>query len=160
MKIITEQYGKMLLDLLVVASLMLLLFSQVTDDKGNRGIFQIMGAQLPAETEQDFSHEFDVYAKESQKPAPVIAASYGGTLVVGEYPLEELVSAVDWEGTALEVQLMSVSFAAGSGEAVEHECNTKSMLFEEAGIYTLRVMAVDAGMRRTVSLIRVPVNRE
>lgn len=156
MEQIIRQYGRFLLEAAVLAVLMWLLFAGIVDAKGNRGVLAIAGAGV--ETEEEILERADVacYGRESEESAPVISYAVDGILYTGEYPVEEILSAVDGDGNPLPVRIESVSHPCGSVQI--YQVDVGSIVFDESGVYKLRAMAVDASNRRAICEFAIPVN--
>lgn len=156
MEQIIRQYGKFLLEAAVVTVLMWLLFAGLSDTQGNRGILAIAGTGLAAE--ETISQRVDVacYGRESEGSAPAISYVVEGILYTGEYPVEEILSAVDGAGNPIPVRIESVGHPSGNVQT--YTADTGSIAFDERGIYTLCASATDASNRKSVYRFTIPVN--
>lgn len=155
MKQIIKNYGGFLLDVTVLALLITLLFSQITDAKGNRGILNMIGAGIKTEG-ADYAEytDMDTYVTESSKTAPVI--SFDDSIIkVGNIDLTNHIKAADHTGAELQIKVLAVTNRNGT----ELSFNDASVNFPVAGIYEVKVTAVDAWNRRTTSRIRLAVNK-
>lgn len=158
MEQIIRAYGKFLLDAAVVSLLLGILLANITDAAGNRGIFHIAGAYLTAaDMDARAPEDFAVFREEGKKGAPVISYQETGMLHTGRHVVSEYIKAIDHNGQELPIRLLEVCDAGGNAlDACNME--TTETVFPQAGIYTVKVLAVDAGNRRSVSRIRLPVN--
>lgn len=156
MEQIIRNYGKVLLEGVVAALLLLLILSQIRDGDGNRGIFQIVGAQIGSEsTDYRAYTDFDVYETDASKAPPVIRYLGENQIQVGECCLSDYIEAESCSGTKLPIKIVEVFDQSGAEVACEEEMK---VVFAEAGIYTIKVQAIDERNKRTVRLIRIPVN--
>lgn len=156
MKQIIDIYGRFLLDVAIVVLLVVLLFSQVQDENGNQGVIQIIGARIDT-TDIDYAGytDFDTYVLDSVKEAPVITYTGSNAIRVGTRRLSDYIKAADYAGSELLIHIISVTSSAG----VELACSVDTDVeFAQAGIYTVRVKAVDGINKKTVSEIQIPVN--
>lgn len=68
MKQVIETYGRFVLEAVVVSFLFILLFTQITDKDGNKGVLKIIGAGLETGGVDYGSYtDFDVYQAENAK---------------------------------------------------------------------------------------------
>lgn len=161
MELVIKTYGKFLAEGIVVILLLGLLFWQLEDGNGNRGILQIMGAHF--ETEQTGAVEyvdFQSYRSEGKRSAPVISYNASNVLYTGSYSIAEYITALDDAGAALTVRLLGMWDPFGVEVDVTEQNGNGEMVFEYSGIYTIKVVAADAGNKRTECLIQIPVNRK
>lgn len=157
MEQIIKNYGRFVLDAVVVALLMVLLFSQITDAEGNRGILNMIGAGIDTGSINyaDYT-DFNTYVAESSKPAPVITYNGSNSIHAGVARLSDYIKAADRTGAEIAVRVVTLTDQAGT----ELPCDADTEAnFPEAGIYTVRVTAVDDINKRTTSDIRIPVNK-
>lgn len=158
MEQVIRTYGRFLLEVVVVAALVLLLFAEITDGQGNRGILRIAGAVL--KEEETFPERLDVecYRDACARNAPVITYTVAGMLYTGEYPLEKIFMAKDDRGTVLSLNVRSI--CSPHGEEQEYSAETEQICFDERGIYTVCVSATDAWNRTCICECRIPVNSQ
>lgn len=155
MEQIIKNYGGFLLDAMVLAVLMTLLFTQVTDAEGNRGIFRIIGAGIETDGIDYAAYtDIDAYMTESSKSAPVISFDGRSIIRVGNIDLADHIKAMDCTGAELKIRVLAVTDCTGA----ELPCNDTDTNFPRAGIYEVKVTAVDAWNKRTTSEIRIAVN--
>lgn len=160
MRQIIEAYGKFLLDALVVVLLMGFLFATVTDDAGNRGIFQIIGANLETGGNDYSSYtDFDVYEAESKKSAPAITYDASVLAGTGRNRLDSFIRASDDTGKELPFYVTSIQSPGHEELIASYQPDTSEIEFLEPGIYTVELWAVDALYKKTAGRIRIPVNR-
>lgn len=160
MEKIINEYGKFLLDAMVVALLIAFLFGNVTDDEGNRGVFHIIGAHLQTwDTDYEAYTDYNSYAVESDCIPPVI--SYDGTLTMrtGTSRVTDFIRAKAWDGTELAVNVVSVKNSGGIDMLGKYNPDTQELQLDYPGIYTIRVSAKDAWNREQKCDIRIPVSR-
>lgn len=155
MKEIIEQYGKTLLTALIIVLLLALVFVKLEDDDGNKGILKIIGAHIGEEVEDYHAYtDYDVYEAEAQKKPPEIKY-LGSSISVGEYLLQDYISAVSYTGGVLPIKVVSVVDKNGNEISVGDDTR---VYFDKAGIYTVTVSAVDDILKRTICTIKIPVN--
>ena len=160
MRLVIEHYGKFMLESIVVTALMILIFTGVTDAKGNRGIFTVTGEHISVEnidyhTYTDFK---GTYKSESEKDAPKISFS-SGRLSLGVHCLSSYIKAVDYGGNLLSITVLSIKAPDGSEVVDTYNQNTTEITFSQEGVYVLTIMAQDEGNRLTKTMIQIPVNR-
>lgn len=155
LKQIVKAYGKMFLAIIVVVAVFSLVLWNVEDDKGNKGIFTIIGAQIPT-GEGRSGEEYDTYSIEAAKDAPTISFAMPEKFTMGTYELNTLISAYDCDGNAVRCVLSGVTSPNGT-VWTETEGMTE-IIFTAPGVYELEVTAMDSNNRTSVRRIRVPVN--
>lgn len=159
MKQVLEVYGRFLVDAVVLVILLLLLFLGIKDADGNQGVFHIVGAKLNTMEKEDSTFfDFLAYQEQSSYTAPVITYKGEAAMETGSYQIGDCVQAFDAQGDELSVKLLGI-FLPGEEEMRPVFSQTETLLFEEPGIYTLKVQAIDSRRKKTVDLISIPVNR-
>lgn len=161
MQEVIEHYGKFILDAMVLLLLMMLIFLEIEDESGNKGILAIIGAQINNESVNyslytDFK---ETYKKESERTAPSISCE-GVSLKVGEYKLSDYIKAEDYSGQSLAVKLVSITNPDGEDVMDIYRPDTTEIFFSQAGIYTIRVSARDDGNRVTEASFEILVNEK
>ncbi|MBO5069261.1 MAG: hypothetical protein J6C37_02715 [Roseburia sp.] len=160
MELVIKAYGKLMLEGLAVMLLVVLLFGQIEDADGNRGILRIIGAHLGTEQTGTVEYaDFQAYQSEGKKCAPIISYTASSVLYTGTYNLADCITAVDDAGATLQVGLLGMWNPFGEELDVTEQAEVGQMVFEYPGIYTAKVAAVDAGNKKTVCLIQIPVNK-
>lgn len=157
MELVIRAYGRFLLEAVVVVLLAVLLFSGITDDRGNRGIFSMMGEYVEEEGTVG-NMDFKEYQRESQRSAPAIVYVGTETLYTGKYPLSGILKATDDEGMELPIEVSSICDPFGIERIGEYPSGVSYIQFSSRGIYTLRVAAVDARNQTSNCEVRIPVN--
>ena len=138
-----------------------LLFGQIEDRNGNRGVLHIIGANLPMEEQNTIDYEdFAVYQREGSKRPPAICFNAAKVLYTGTYQVAQCITAVDNANAELPVCLLGAWDPHGVEVDVTEQAARGELVFEHAGVYIVKVAATDAGNRRTVCLIRIPVNKQ
>lgn len=155
MKEIIEQYGKMLIESLILGMLLLLIFAGVEDEDGNKGVLQIIGAGIH-EVPNDYTSytDFDTYEADSYKSAPEIEYS-GGNFLIGELNLCDYITATGYAGNEVPIKIISVVEQSGRELPVIDE---QRVYFNTAGVYVVTIKAVDNTKKETISTIKIPVN--
>lgn len=156
MKQIVRIYGGAVISGLVISLLFVFLFSGIRDDSGNTGFFKILGADLPGRVIERNGSSFEAYADETEREFPVIMYAASGTLTVGTYTVNDLVKAVDYTGSLLQVELLSMTSPDGM-EWTDAALLT-DISFLSPGIYAVRASAKDNWNRETVREVYIPVN--
>lgn len=159
MELIIKTYGKFLLEGIAVILVFGLLFVQVEDADGNRGILHIIGAHLQMEQTGAEYTDFITYQSEGKKNAPVISFTASNVLYTGTYSVTDCITAVGDNGVSLPVTLLGVWDPFGVEQDAAAWAERGQLVFEDSGIYTVKVAAVDTANRKTVCLIPIPVNR-
>lgn len=156
MKELLKEYGETLLDAMVVGLLIVFLLIQVKDEHGNKGAFQIVGAQMNGEgiNYEEYT-DFDAYERDSHRAAPVITYSGGNSICVGECQLTAYITAVGDDGTKLPVKVMGIVNEKGDELSVSDD---SKVFFGDAGVYFVTVTAVDRIGKETACIIKIPVN--
>lgn len=162
MEKIMDEYGRFALDLLAMGLLLAYLFGTVTDAEGHRGILEIMGAQITVwNTDYTAYQDYHTYEAEAQKENPVIEYIATEPMALGENRAADYIAASAWNGAELPFLIIRVEDWRGTEvdlNGVYNEADN-SLNFSNPGIYKVRVVASDAGNRKTECDIRIPVSR-
>lgn len=161
MKLVIEQYGKFILEAIVIIALMSIIFSSLTDNEGNKGIFAVTGAQIKIDG-VDYSAYTDfrgVYKMESEKEKPKISFE-SGRLTIGTYALSNYIKAVDYAGNTLRLKVISIKAPDGREIVESYNQNTTEVSLLQAGVYTVTLLAVDDGNNTTKTIIQIPINNQ
>lgn len=162
MKYIFETYGKTLFEGAVITLVLVMLLVNIQDDEGNKGIFKMIGAQLPIE-ENDYKTytDFDVYASESAKTPPNIAFDYSGMLYAEEDILiQSFIKASDYMGGQPELRVYKVTDLLGNDVTSCYDSNSGNINFPDKGIYELELAVKDSTCKKYTCTILVPVNKK
>jgi len=159
MKLVIEHYGKFLLEGLVVVALMALIFTGLTDENGNKGIFAVTGAQIQVEAVdyQSYSDFKNTYKAESEKENPKITSACQ-RLAAGAHTLSSYITAEDNAGQPLDIRVSSIKSPDGVEILDTYNADTSEILLTEPGEYLVTVSAVDGSNRMTKVAVRLPVN--
>ena len=162
MEKIMDEYGRFALDLLAMGLLLAYLFGTVTDAEGHRGILEIMGAQITVwNTDYTAYQDYHTYEAEAQKENPVIEYIATEPMALGENRAADYIAASSCDGAELPFLIIRVEDWRGTEvdlNGVYNEADN-SLNFSNPGIYKVRVVASDAGNRKTECDIRIPVSR-
>lgn len=151
-------YGKTLLAILMTGILLAWIFWGIEDDKGNQGILRIAGANVRrVEAHPEEYREFDGYLSEGVCEKPVITYCLSGSLRTGAIDLCDCIRAVDYVGNELPITVTNCTNPAAM-PLTPYDGQT-GYIFEEPGIYTVEVSAIDEGRRKTACRIQIPVQR-
>lgn len=146
---VIKVYGKTILQAVVLAGLVWLIFKGVTDEGGNKGIVEIVSAQMDQQSENPA--DFETFCEESQKLPPYFETVVTGYLGIGTYQMTDIIKAWDYAGNELQVQLMKV--VSPDGTILENKLD-----FQMPGVYELNVMTEDHDNRVRYALVNIPVN--
>lgn len=158
MKQIVGQYGKFLLEGMILVILLMLLFVGIRDDAGNQGVPHIVGARLPTGgINYDSYSDFDACHTESGKQKPTIDY-VGGNLTVGVIKLSDYIHATDYAGSDLQIKIMEIRSPNGS-DIIGAMADTTEITLDVPGVYTVKLRAIDGGGRKTVCTLNIVVNK-
>lgn len=110
----------------------------------------IVTAVLPEETEEV---EMSVGTE-----GPVFHSEITQSLETGTYRLTDCISATDYNGNPLPVELTGMWYMDGEELTDCYDPVTKEISFERSGIYTLKLSAVDDMDQTGMCSVKVPVN--
>lgn len=157
MQRIMSVYGKFLLSAVVVLALLFILFAGMTDEEGNRGVFQMAGARLDTEQERiQQDGAFGVLETENGKAAPGIFLEGRTGFSVGSVVLTDYIKAEAYDGRNLPVQILRVENPSGQ-DITASLAASGEIIFAESGIYVVEVSSTDDGNRKTTAQIKLPV---
>ena len=151
MKQVLKSYGLFLLEAMALICMVLLCLEQK--------YLQEIGMYMPEErwmyeTYTDFK---ETYYEESKKSAPRIVC-IEESIETGNYLISELIEVYDYADRRLPIKIHSISNPRKEEIVSNYNGNTLVMAFDMAGVYTIKVSAVDDGNRRSNYTIRIPVN--
>lgn len=152
MKQVLKIYGKFMLEGIALSCVVYLWIYG--------SFFENIGAQLTVETMEYGSYtDFrEIYLRESQKEVPQI--NYiTGNITVGAHALAELIEAHDYAERELEIKIHSIINPKGEEQLNHYDEESENINFTMPGVYTIKVSAVDDGNRKSVCLIKIPVNK-
>lgn len=155
MERILRVYGRGLIEAAALVLFLLLLFNGIRDEKGNVGIFSVLGGALKEETMAEGT-DFFVCIAESRRAVPQIFYKKSEALQTGTYALQEVIGATDCEGKVLLPQLKEI--CAPSGQWQTCVAKTDWINFSQAGIYTLRLIVKDGWNQMGRYEICIPVH--
>lgn len=159
MKQVINQYGKFLIEGIVLVALLMLLFIGIRDDAGNQGVPHIVGARLPTGgINYDSYSDFDVCHTESGKKKPTIDY-VGGNLTVGVIKLSDYIHATDYAGSDLQIKIMEIRSPDGSDITGAYLPDTAEISLDVPGVYTVKLRAIDDGGRKTICTLNIVVNQ-
>lgn len=160
MEAVMKTYGKFFLVGMTLVLLFVFCAVGITDDNGNRGIFQMIGAQMHTES-ADYEEytDYDTYASESVKSFPKITVDASAGIHVGAGSVAGYIRAVDFTGAELPVRIVMLEDSRGNDVSGWHHAESGEIDFQMPGIYTLTVAATDSGNRETKVTVRIPVIR-
>lgn len=158
---IFEHYGKAFLSGTVFLLVMILVFHNVKDNNGNKGIFKIIGANLKTESIDYKSYtDFDTYASESMKAHPEIKYDYTGMIfATEEIPLTDFIKATEYTGGTLNIRMLNITDQNEIEVTSCYNADTGKIIFPTAGEYKLTMAVKDSASKRYTCTIRVPVNK-
>ena len=159
MKHLIEQYGTFIRDSMVVITLLLIVFCNLSDGEGHKGIFSIIGAKMDIEDADYLAYKDfrEVYKSESQKTAPQIFLQ-GGRFTIGMHALSDYIKAVDDVGNLLPIHIKSIKAPDGTELMTSYHPDTTQIYMSGPGVYTITVSASDHRNKTTKTTIQIPVN--
>lgn len=157
MEQIVKTYGKTILEASALILLVVILFTQVKDDKGNRGILQIIGANIVSldNNYREYT-DFEVFETDATRAKPVITYEGSNDIHVGDIFCIDDIQAVSSFGTSLPVKVIRITNQDGVEIAFDENV---PMVFDVEGIYTVTVSVVDEIKKETVNEIKILVNQ-
>lgn len=157
MEQIIKTYGKSILEASILILLVAILFTQVTDDKGNQGILQIIGANIIGLDNNYRGYtDFDVFESDAVMEKPVITYTGSNDIRIGDVFLTDYIHATGSSGAALPVKVIRITNQDGVEIAFDENV---PMVFDVEGIYTVTVSVVDEIKKETVNEIKILVNQ-
>lgn len=157
MEQIIKIYGKTLLEASLLILLVTILFTQVTDAKGNRGILPIIGANIVGVDNNYREYtDFDALEVDAIKTKPVITYTVGNDVRVGDFLPLDYIHAIGSTGALLPIKVIQITNQDGLAIVFEEE---SQVVFDKAGIYTVTVRVIDEIKKETVCEIQIPVNQ-
>lgn len=160
MEQVIREYGGFLLSGTAVVFLIIILFTGIEDDAGNKGALAIIGAQIEIENTDYHSYtDFqNAYQTESSKTAPEIVYQ-GGHLTTGTVKITDYIKAEDYAGRLLQIRILSIVNPADTEITDVYNPDTEEITLTESGIYTVTVSALDDINRLSKCVIKIPVNK-
>lgn len=160
MEQIVKEFGGFFIDGIVLVLLLILVFTGLRDENGNVGAFGIVGANLEIENMNysvytDFS---ETYKMESEKNAPQIKYS-GSNLKAGVNKMSDHIKAVDYEGKALIVRVISIKSPDGREIIDSYNQDTTEISLNFVGVYGFTVVVSDDINQSLKATIQIPVNK-
>lgn len=155
-----KAYGGFLLAGITLILLLGIWMFGITDDRGNRGFFRMIGAQMEIESADYNGYtDYDAYGVESAKSFPEITVRAAASIHMGTNIISDYVQAVDFAGAALPIRILKLENDHGDDLSGWCDPGSGGINFEEPGIYTLTLAATDSGNRETKMRVRLPVIR-
>lgn len=156
---VIRQYGKALLEGMILVILLMLLLVGIRDDAGNQGVPHIVGARLPTGGINYESYsDFDACHTESGKQKPTVEY-IGGNLTAGVIKLSDHIHATDYAGRDLQIKIMEIRSPDGSDITGAYSPDTAEISLDVPGIYSVKLRAIDDGGRKTVCTMNIVVNQ-
>lgn len=159
MEQIIKIYGKFLLEGIVLVALLTILFVEITDEAGNKGVWAITGNRIEVESidYKEYTDFKDTYQSESNKAAPTISV-IGTHLCSGLCVIPAYIKAIDYAGNELPVKVSSIKDESGTELINNYNIDTGEIDFVP-GIYTVKICAKDANNKQTSCTIQIPVSK-
>lgn len=161
MKHIIEAYGRFLLSGAAFLLVFLLVFVNIRDGEGNRGVLKIIGAGLPA-AGMDYAGyaDYSSYLTEGTKGMPSIAYEYAGKIYAGEdMQAADFIKGRDALGHALELRILKVSDPLGNDITSCYEKSTGKICFPSGGVCLVQAAVRDTAGKKYTCSVAVPVNQ-
>lgn len=144
---------------IVICLLLILLFHEVSDGDGHRGVFEMTGAGVDTGGVDYGTYiDFKNYAAQGQFSKPAIVYDDSRVPTVGSCELADYISAYDFAGNTLQIEILSCVSPEGEALSPDTSVSATSFVMDEAGIYTIRAAAIDTGRRKSVCEIQIPVS--
>jgi hypothetical protein len=160
MEQVAKVYGKFALEAVTAALLFVFLFAGITDTEGNHGVLRIIGAGLPvSDVDYGAYTDYGVWITEANREKPSIHVQWEGWIMRGNRRLSDYIWAEDDGGNRIPFRVTGIWNPSGQDVTADFDRETGIMDLKDAGIYTVKVSAMDEGNRKTVKRILLPVNR-
>lgn len=161
MREVFEYYGRFLIEGIVLATLLGMIFGGMKDENGNQGLCAIVGAQIEMDPEdyRSYTDFKDVYKRESEKAPPHIYYE-GEGLEIGRHVLFDYIKATDSEGQDISVVINSIKGPDEVELIEEYNPYTGEISFSKPGVYAISVSAKDKSNKRTEAIIQIPMNQK
>lgn len=159
MEQVIKAYGRFLVEGIVLVALLVILFTGINDEDGNKGVLAVAGAKLEVESVNynQYTDFIGTYQNECGKAAPVI--SFIGThLYSGTCIIPDFIKATDCAGAELQIKVSSIKDEGGVELIDLYNQDTGEISFVP-GIYTVEVSAKDANNKLTRCTIQIPVSK-
>lgn len=158
MEKIIKTYGQFILNVIIMLILLTYLFLNITDSEGNRGIMNVLGAHMQTRSIDYASYnDFDTYKTEAVKPAPEINYITSNQMHVGLNSISSYFSTVSPTGIR-SFKVIDISDSFGNSVLAGYDATNQTISFPSAGIYTIRMQAVDEINKKKIVDVRVPVS--
>lgn len=159
MEQIIRTYGRFILDAVALFIIFTLIFVNMTDGEGNKGVINILGAHMQTPSVEYESYtDFDLYAQEAAKPSPQIESN-AMRMNVGMNQVGDYITATSSSGTPLEVKVLDITDMTGNSQMANYDESSHTVTLPAQGIYTFRVYTIDEVNQRTIVDINIPVTR-
>lgn len=159
MEQIIRTFGRFILDAVALMAVFALIFTNMTDEEGNRGIINILGAHMQTPSIEYVSYtDFDKYSQEAAKSSPRIECN-ALQMTVGTNQVGDFLTATSSSGASLEVEVMDITDIAGNSYMANYDESSNTVTLSAQGVYTFRVCSVDEINQRSIVDINIPVTK-
>lgn len=109
MKEIIRQYGGFFVEAIVLVSLCFFLFINITDNNGNKGVFAIIGSNIPTvNVDYGTYSDFTSFKSEAAKTAPDIEYKRTDQMYTISNLLSDYIGTTTYSGNAAHIKVLSL----------------------------------------------------
>lgn len=160
MEAIIKTYVWAFIDAVIIALLIAILLN-VSDNKGNKGVYGILQNQVTASIIQDnytTSKDFETIKNIAKTELPTITIDNSKKIIAGEVvDLNELIYIKDAEGNPLSFKIKKIEDM--NKNDITSSCNDDKIVFVTSGIFSLSFTTVDSTNRIQNLNVNIPVLR-
>lgn len=159
MKALFEEYSGVVISIFCVISVLGILFFGITDKNGNRGIYNILGAEVnnSSSTEAPDNGSYNAMDGYANKTKPTVEQRKTRIVAGTVYNITDLFKVTDSKGDDATIsKITSITLNDVSGDVDKtssYASDTKSITFPGKGTYTIVMKIKDrqTGKRTTIS---------
>lgn len=160
MKEIIKQYGGFILEAIVFALLCFFLFTNITDNNGNKGVFAIIGSNIPTvNVDYDTYSDFTSFKIEAEKTSPEIEYKRTDQMYTVSNLLADYIKVTTYSGNPAHIKVLSLNDENGNDCTSAYNETDGTITFSNPGIYTIRLKATDDINKKKIVDIKIPVER-
>ena len=119
----------------------------------------MIGAKLPIDSvDYEGYTDYNSYQTESTRQAPEIYFQSGSLIRTGNNKLSDCIMAKDYAANMLQIKVISIKNPDDTD--ITSQCNqdTTEIMLNDPGVYTVTVSAKDDANRKSIKVIKFPVN--
>ena len=160
MKEIIRQYGGFFVEAIVLVSLCFFLFINITDNNGNKGVFAIIGSNIPTvNVDYGTYSDFASFKSEAAKTAPDIEYKRTDQMYTISNLLSDYIGTTTYSGNAAHIKVLSLNDENGNDCLEAYNETDGTITFSNPGIYVIRIKATDDINKKSIVDIEIPVER-